>query len=106
MAEVLIERDEAGKVQTVTVRGDQSPESLAASALVEAPLLGLRDYLHLNPESSREGNVFRFRVDRSDFFLDREIDAILETMVLGLRALERERSEHLAVREVGVSVKV
>ncbi|MCR4391233.1 MAG: hypothetical protein NUV94_00280 [Candidatus Acetothermia bacterium] len=106
MVEVLIERDEEGRVQAVTLQGDDSPEGLAAGALVEAPLLGMRHYLHLDPESSREGSMLRFRVDRSDIFLDREIDAILETMVLGLRALEQGRPGRLAVREVGLDVKV
>jgi|Deesub1362A_J573_1020465.scaffolds.fasta_scaffold00907_7 uncharacterized protein YsxB (DUF464 family) len=106
MVEVLIERDEEGRVQAVTLRGDDSPEALAAAALVEAPVLGMRHYLHLTPEAYREGDTFRFRVDRSDIFLDREIDAILETMVLGLRSLERDRPDKLAVREIGLDVKV
>jgi len=106
MVEVLIERDEEGRVQAVALRGDDSPEALAAAALVEAPVLGMRHYLHLTPEAYREGDTFRFRVDRSDIFLDREIDAILETMVLGLRSLERDRPDKLAVREIGLDVKV
>lgn len=83
MVEVLIERDEEGRVQVVTLYGDDSPEGLAAAMLVEAPVLGMKHYLHLDPEVSREGSVLRYRVDRSDIFLDRELDAILETMVLG-----------------------
>lgn len=106
MVEVMIERDEEGRVQTVTLHGDESAEGLAAGALVEAPVLGLKGYLHLDPEVSQEGNTFRFRVDRSDFFLDREIDAVVETMVLGLRSLEGARPGRIAVHEVGESVKV
>jgi len=106
VVEVVIERDEGGKVAAVTLRGDDSPEGLAAACLVEAPVLGLKDYLHLDPQVEGEGPNLAFRVDRSDFFLDREVDAILETMVLGLRTLERRRPERLAVREFGTSVKV
>lgn len=106
MVEVVIERDEEGRVQTVTLHGDESAEGLAAAALVEAPVLGLRDYLHLDPEVTKEGHALRFRVDRSDFFLDREIDAVVETMVLGLRWLAHRRQGRIAVHEVGASVKV
>ncbi len=106
MVEVLIERDEEGRVQVVTLYGDDSPEGLAAAALVEAPVLGMKNYLHLDPEVSREGTVLRYRVDRSDIFLDRELDAILETMVLGLRALAQDRPGKVAVREVGLDVLV
>ena len=45
-------------------------------------------------------------MDRSDPFLDRELDAILETMVLGLKALERDRPGRLVVHEAGMDVKV
>ncbi len=106
MVEVVIERDEEGRVQMVTLHGDESAEGLAAGALVEAPILGLRDYLHLDPDVAREGNQVRFRVDRSDFFLDREIDAVVETMVLGLRSLARACPGRIAVHEVGEGVKV
>ncbi|MFN3346793.1 MAG: hypothetical protein ACK42E_03160 [Candidatus Bipolaricaulaceae bacterium] len=106
MVEVLIERDEEGRVQVVTLYGDDSPEGLAAAMLVEAPVLGMKNYLHLDPEVSREGTVLRYRVDRSDIFLDRELDAILETMVLGLRALAQDRPGKVAVREVGLDVLV
>ena len=102
----MIERDEEGRVQVVTLYGDDSPEGLAAAMLVEAPVLGMKHYLHLDPEVSREGSVLRYRVDRSDIFLDRELDAILETMVLGLRALAQDRPGKVAVREVGLDVLV
>lgn len=106
MIEVLIERDEEGRVRSVSLRGEDGPEGLAAQALVEAPLLGMRYYLHLSPEARREENGLSYTVDRSDPFLDRELDAILETMVLGLRALERDRPGRVAVREAGMDVKV
>jgi hypothetical protein len=106
MMEVLIERDDEGKVQAVTLNGEDSPLGLAAQILVEAPVLGMRHYLHLAPKFAQEGDVARFRVDRSDIFLDREIDAILETMVLSLKSLEQKRPEGLRVQEVGLAVKV
>ncbi|MGC9530124.1 MAG: hypothetical protein ACP5G2_05860 [Candidatus Bipolaricaulaceae bacterium] len=106
MVEVLIERDEEGRVQAVSLRGEESPEGLAAAALLEGPVMGMRHYLRLAPEVEREGAEVRFRVDRSDIFLDRELDAILETMVLGFRWLERDRPDRVAVREVGMDIKV
>lgn len=104
MVEVVVERDEDGRVLAVTLRGDGSPEARVASALVEAPVRGLREYLHLQPTVSREGSVIRFEVDRSDFFLDREVDAVMETMVLGLRSLAREGG--ILLREVGEGIRV
>lgn len=104
MVNVVVERDEEGRVQMVTLNGDESAEGLVAAALVEAPILGLREYLHLDPAVTKDGHAVRFEVDRSDFFLDREIDAVVETMVLGLRALAREG--RIAVHEVGASVRV
>lgn len=106
MVEILIERDDEGRVQVVTLYGDDSPEGLAAAMLVEAPILAMKNYLHLDPEVSHEGSVLRFRVDRSDLFLDREIDAIMEAMVLGLRSLAQDRPGKVAVREVGLDVLV
>ncbi len=106
MAEVRIERDEEGRILSVALHGDESPAGLAAAALVEAPVLGFREYLHLDPEVVRNGSTVRFRVDRSDLFLDREVDAVVETMVLGLRALERAHQGQLTVHEVGESVRV
>lgn len=104
MVEVVVERDEDGRVLTVTVHGDDSPEARVATALVEAPILGLRDYLHLDPAVRREGRTLRLEVDRSDFFLDREVDAVMETMVLGLRSLARDGG--ILLREVGESIRV
>lgn len=104
MVSAVVERDEEGRVQTVTLDGDGSPEELAAAALVEASILGLREYLHLDPAVTRDGRVIRFEVDRSDFFLDREVDAVVETMVRGLRALAD--AGRIAVREVGEGIKV
>jgi uncharacterized protein YsxB (DUF464 family) len=106
MVEVRIERDEEGRIRAVSLKGNGGAEGLAAMALVEAPLLGMRYYLHLSPEASRADDGLSYTVDRSDPFLDRELDAILETMLLGLRALERDRPGSIVVREVGLDVKV
>lgn len=104
MVEVVVERDENGRVLAVTLRGDGSPEARVAAALIEAPVRGLREYLHLQPVVRREEGTLRFEVDRSDFFLDREVDAVMETMVLGLRSLARESG--ILLREVGESIRV
>ncbi len=107
MVEVRIERDDDGKIRSVSFRKEgEGPEALAARALVEAPLLGMREYLRLSPVATKDEAGLSYLVDRSDPFLDRELDAILETMVLGLRSLERERPESVVVREVGLDVRV
>jgi len=45
-------------------------------------------------------------IDRSDSHLDREIDAVLETIILGLRMVEREFPTDLVVQEATIGVEV
>jgi uncharacterized protein YsxB (DUF464 family) len=45
-------------------------------------------------------------IDRCDTHLDRELDAVLETLVIGLRMLEREYPADLVVEEPAVGVEV
>ncbi len=107
MVDVTIERDGDGRIQAITLHGgEETSEGLAASVLVDASLLTLRDYLHLAPEVKLEGEGRQVVVDRSDLFLDREIDAVLEVVLRGLRTLQRERPEGLELRDVSMDVKV
>lgn len=107
MVDVTIERDTDGRIQAITLQGgEESSEGLAASILVDASLLTLRDYLHLAPEVKVEGAGRQVLVDRTDLFLDREIDAVLEVVVRGLRALKRRRPECLELRDASMDVKV
>ncbi len=107
MVDVTIERDTDGRIQAITLQGgEESSEGLAASILVDASLLTLRDYLHLAPEVKVEGAGRQLLVDRTDLFLDREIDAVFEVVVRGLRALKRRRPESMELRDASMDVKV
>ncbi|MCI2430163.1 ribosomal-processing cysteine protease Prp [Candidatus Acetothermia bacterium] len=76
------------------------------STLLQTAVLGLEEYLKLDPKVEHEKGLLHCQLER-DIFLNREIDAVLETMVLGLKSLEREYPEHLRVTEEVVSnVKV
>lgn len=107
MVDVTIERDSDGRVQAITLHGgEETAEGLTASVLVDASLLTLRDYLHLAPEVKMEGGGRQMVVDRSDLLLDREVDAVLEVVLRGLRTLKRERPDSLELRDVSMDVKV
>ncbi|HIC95865.1 TPA: ribosomal-processing cysteine protease Prp [Candidatus Bipolaricaulota bacterium] len=109
MIAVEVYRDNLGKIcefrSSTGGYEAQDPLKVSVMALVQTAIIGLEDYLKLEPEVSEEEGVLRCKLERESF-LNREIDAILETMVLGLRALEREHPESLEVREVGSGVKV
>jgi len=109
MIEISIYRDDEGRIQEIT----QSSSSMATSAetaqgvslLLRTAASGLQDYLKLNPQLTGDAGSFRCRVER-DSLLNREIDAILETALLGLKELEESYVEQLEVREIAVPVKV
>lgn len=109
MIEVEVYRDSFGKICEFRSRGEafsaQHPLQVSVTALLQTAIIGLEDYLKLDPEVKEEEGRLHCKLER-ETFLNREIDAILETMVLGLRALERDYPEGLEVREVGSGVKV
>ena len=110
MIEVEVYRDREGKVCEFRHRKEgglpeEHPLRVSVSSLVQTAIIGLEDYLKLEPQVEEEEEYLRCKLER-EYFLNREIDAILETMILGLRALERDYPELLEVREVGSDVKV
>jgi len=109
MIEVEVYRDNEGKICEFRRRkegfSEEHPLQVSVSSLVQTAIIGLEDYLKLEPEVKEEEGWLQCKLER-EYFLNREIDAILETMVLGLRALERDYPEYLEVREVGSDVKV
>lgn len=109
MTSVEILREADGKIYEFRSQG--YPESgkdlvyAGVSAILQTAVLGLEEYLKLDTKVEQEKGWLRCQPER-DIFLNREIDAILETMVLGLRAMAREYPEHLKVEEVVGDVKV
>jgi len=112
MIKVEIVRDEEGKVSEFRSNGhngfDAEGETIVvagASALLQTTVLGLESYLKLNPEVEYEKGWLRCKLERDDY-LNREIDALVETMILGLRALEESYPNHIELEEVFNGVKV
>jgi len=107
LGEILIQRDDNNRIVGLTA-GDMTEGSEAtrtAERLVRAVAASMGDYLHVPAEVSLAGGL-RLRVDRTDSNLSREIDAILETLIIGLHMLAEELPAELVVRESGIGVKV
>ena len=113
MIEVEILRDAEGRIQELRCQGE-IPESVAeegryvevgVTTLLRTAVLGLREYLKLDPEVEDEPERLVLRLKR-DYLLNREIDAILETMLLGLRTMERRYPDFLSLKDVPSGVQV
>ncbi len=114
MTSVEILRDAEGKIcefrshgHTGYAEAGQDLVCAGVSSILQTAVLGLEEYLKLKTkvEIEKEKGYLSCQLER-DIFLNREIDAILETMVLGLRAMEREYPEYLRVEEVVGNVNV
>lgn len=107
MGEALIHRDDRGRIVGLTLRAVNPNTVAGASAnhFVSAASTSLSEYLHVRVAGAEEVDA-DFTIDRSDPHLDREIDAVLEMLVAGLRMLEREYPSDLVVHEATVGVEV
>jgi len=107
VGEALVHRDERGRIVGLTLRDVDSSTAAGTSAnhFVLAASASLSEYLHA-PVTDSGGSDAGFAIDRSDTHLDREIDAVLETLVIGLRMLEREYPSDLVVQEATIGVEV
>jgi hypothetical protein len=107
VGEARIHRDERGRIVGLTLRetGPSTAAGTSANHFVLAASASLSEYLHVPVGGGGEG-ASSFSIDRSDTHLDREIDAVLETLVIGLRMLEREYPADLIVEEATVGVEV
>ena len=73
--------------------------------LLRAASASLSEYLHVALESAFSDEMY-LAVDRSDPHLDRELDAVLETVILGFRLIEKEYPEDVVVHEATEGVEV
>ncbi len=108
MTEVTVER-RAGKVVGFGVRGHawyaaagQDTVCAAVSTLAQAAVIGLSDYLGLRVEVCQKKGYLKCRlpVGAED---DPRVQAILETMVLGLKGVAAAHGEYVRVSERGES---
>lgn len=113
MIEVEVLRDDEGRVQEFRCYGEAEETESEVSLTVEAGVttlihtakIGLERYLKLEPQVEDEPNRLALKLKR-DHLLNREIDAMMETVLLGLKAIEQRYPSHLAVKETGDRVKV
>lgn len=107
MGEALIQRDDRGRIVGLSFRdiGCSTVAGTSAHHFLQSVAASLSEYLHVPIDSAVDEDA-DLTVDRSDTHLDREIDAVLETFVIGLRMLEREYPSDLVVQEATVGVEV
>ncbi len=107
MGEIVVQRDDQNRILSLTGRGVPQGGVAAASTfhLLQAAVGSMVDYLHLDPELL-VGEEIRLVVDRSDAHLNREIDAIMETLVIGLKILAKEYPSDLVVQEETLGIQV
>jgi uncharacterized protein YsxB (DUF464 family) len=107
VGEILIKRDERHRILGLTGRGlrDQDMATTSARHFLEAAVGSMTEYLHLHPVYTT-GEPVHLTVDRSDPHLDRENDAIMETLLMGLRLLEKAYPDELVVHEAEVEIQV
>ncbi|MCD5416520.1 hypothetical protein LR032_05450 [Candidatus Bipolaricaulota bacterium] len=107
MGEILFHRDERNQIFGLTGRGmeEDGPAMTSARHLLRAAVVSMTDYLHLSPNYSAEEEV-RFSLERSDPHLDREINVIMETLVIGLKLLAEEYPNDLVVHEGAQAIQV
>jgi len=107
VGEILIRRDERNRVTGLSVR-DITGGTVAGTSslhLLQAVTATLVDYLHVAVESSIP-DATELVIDRRDTHLDRELDAVLETLVVGLKLLAKEYPADLVVEEATIGVEV
>lgn len=107
MGEVLVQRDETNRIVGFVARGlsCETLPGLGVAQLLRAGSAALTDYLHVQAEHSLSDEMYLL-VDRSDPHLARELDAVLETLAIGLRLLERDCPDDLAVHDAAIGVEV
>ena len=107
MGEIFIQRDEQNRIVGLTGRGLEEGGLAATSALsfLRAAPAAMTEYLHVDAEFS-VGEEITLVVNRSDPHLNREIDAIMETLVIGLKMLATEYPSDVEVHEAPVGLQV
>lgn len=113
MIEVEILRDDEERVQEIhcqatEISGETDEDKfveIGISTLMRTAIIGLMDYLKLDPEVEDEENRLALRLKR-DQLLNREIDAILETMLLGFLAIQKRHPEVVQIKDAAREVNV
>lgn len=113
MIQVDISRDEDQRVREIRWVGSDDEETdsdllaaeVSVTTLLHTAKVGLERYLKLDPEIENELDEWVLRLKR-DQLLNREIDAVLETMLLGLYEIERKYGDYVTVKDTTAQVSV
>ncbi len=113
MIQVDISRDEDQRIREIRWVGSDDEETdsdllaaeVSVTTLLHTAKVGLERYLKLDPEIENELDEWVLRLKR-DQLLNREIDAVLETMLLGLYEIERKYGDHVTVKDTTAQVSV
>jgi len=105
--EILVQRDEQNRVVGLAARGGEegSVAMIGTLQFLRAAAVAMTEYLHVEADLS-VGEEIEFVINRSDPHLNREIDAIMETLVIGLRMLATDYPGEVVVHEATVGLKV
>ncbi len=107
MGEIFIQRDETGRIAALIGEGlgDSGPAARGSLYFFRAAESSLAEYLRLSPTLETDSGL-QLIVDRSDELLNREIDAVMETVVRGLKLLAHDFPDELVVHEAPLGIKV
>lgn len=107
MGEIIVQRDDRNRILGLSGQGigEDNLADAAALRFLRAAIATMTDYLHVTPNYSLDETV-QLVIDRTDQHLNREIDAIMEALVTGLKALGVEYSEDFVVHEATVEIQV
>ncbi|NLJ34195.1 MAG: ribosomal-processing cysteine protease Prp [Firmicutes bacterium] len=106
MVKVFVTRNGEGKIEGFRVEGHagygyRGNDIVCAgvSVLTQGALIGLEDYLGLQPEVIIEPGLLQCSLSPRPAGLGGQIDAILETMLLGLYGLATEYPQSVCILE-------
>lgn len=107
MVRVVITRNTEGKIVEFEGRGHaefaKAGEDIvcaAVSALLQTTIKGLQEYIKITLDISKEKGYLKVRIKEiKQASLQLLTDAILETLVLGLKAIEKEYSQYMKLIE-------
>jgi len=107
VGEIFVQRDGSNRIVGVAIHDISADTAVGTAVLgyLQTVAESLTTYLHV-PVVGGTADDFGLAVDRADLHLDRELDAILETLVIGLRLLETRFPGEMTVHEATVGVEV
>ena len=107
MGEIFVQRDEKNRIFGLVGKEmeEESPATIGALQSLRAADASMTEYLHLSPEF-KVGKEISLIIDRSDPHLNREIDTVMETLVVGLKILAEEYPDDLVVHEAPAMIRV